>query len=338
MSYIIYKSDGSIFLTLADGQIDTANTSLTLVGKRVVNYGQYENSNLVKLLENFASQTAPPNAVAGQIWFDKTSSVLRLKVYNGTAWKSIPNLSISTSTPTLNYGDLWLDSDDDTLYMKATTTIIPIAGPNFNAPTATRLQTPRTINNVLFSGTASITISATLTNGLIFGSYLTGVSFNGSVSTTTNVDVGVVTQPTPSKIVARDNNGDIYFRVGYGTATSSRYADLAEKYLADSEYDVGTVVAIGGSKEVTACNIGDRPIGVVSENPGFMMNQDLENGTYIALKGRVPVKVLGTIKKGQRLVAAENGHARAVAESHLNVFAIAIEDNNGKNIIEALIL
>ena len=92
---------------------------------------------------------------------------------------------------------------------------------------------------------------------------------------------------------------------------------MAEKYLADTEYEVGTVVAIGGEKEVTAAKYGDRAIGVVSENPAFMMNKDLEGGTYIALKGRVPVKIIGAVQKGQRLVAANDGTAVA-AVPHAN--------------------
>jgi hypothetical protein len=125
----------------------------------------------------------------------------------------------------------------------------------------------------------------------------------------------------------------------YGTATSARYADLAEKYLADKEYEVGTVVVVGGEKEVTACSHGCRALGVVSANPAYMMNSELAGGTYIALKGRVPVKVYGTVNKGDRLVAADNGCA---IRAHLSteVFAIALETSNdaGVKTIEAVVL
>ncbi len=138
-------------------------------------------------------------------------------------------------------------------------------------------------------------------------------------------------------------SGNVY--VGgtvYGESTSAQYADLAEKYLADQEYPVGTVVAIGGEKEVTACQIGDRAIGTVSESPAFMMNRDLEGGTYIALKGRVPVRVQGEVRKGDRLVAGENGHAvRATIEQYADVFAVALGQTvqgPSSQIIEALVL
>jgi hypothetical protein len=125
-----------------------------------------------------------------------------------------------------------------------------------------------------------------------------------------------------------------------GTATAARYADLAEKYLADAEYEVGTVVAVGGEKEVTASSIGQRALGVVSSNPAFMMNKDLEGGTYIALKGRVPVKVVGEIVKGDQLVAGVNGVAMAHTLDSAYVFAIALESSKdtGIKLIEAVVL
>jgi hypothetical protein len=148
------------------------------------------------------------------------------------------------------------------------------------------------------------------------------------------------TTQTANTIVARDVNADITTRIFIGTATSAQYADLAEKYLADAEYEIGTVIAVGGEKEVTASSHGDRALGVVSENPAYMMNSELEGGTYIALKGRVPVKVMGVVRKGQRLIAANGGYA-VVAGSYANdVFAIALENNNdtGAKLVEAVVL
>ena len=147
------------------------------------------------------------------------------------------------------------------------------------------------------------------------------------------------TTATANTIAARDASGDIYASLFQGTATAARYADLAEKYLADQEYEVGTVVVVGGTAEVTASSYGELAIGVVSANPAFMMNKDLEGGTYIALKGRVPVKVTGAVKKGDRLVAGDWGCAQ-VAADRLDVFAISLEssDDAGVKLIEAVVL
>ena len=147
------------------------------------------------------------------------------------------------------------------------------------------------------------------------------------------------TTKTANTIAARDSSGNLLANTFDGTATAAQYADLAEKYLADQEYEVGTVVVVGGEAEVTASSYGELAIGVVSENPAFMMNKDLEGGIYIALKGRVPVKVSGKVKKGDRFVAGNNGVAQ-VATDRLDVFAISLEssDDAGIKLIEAVVL
>lgn len=141
-------------------------------------------------------------------------------------------------------------------------------------------------------------------------------------------------------IAARDEFGDITTRYFRGTATAAQYADLAEKYLADKEYEVGTVVVVGGEAEVTASTWGQRALGVVSANPAYMMNSELEGGTYIALKGRVPVKVVGSVRKGDRLIATADGCATAGVPHSNDVFAIALETNadTAVKVIEAVVL
>jgi hypothetical protein len=148
------------------------------------------------------------------------------------------------------------------------------------------------------------------------------------------------TTAASNTIAARDGSGNLTANLFQGTATAAQYADLAEKYLTDAEYESGTVVCVGGEKEVTASSWGKRAIGVVSTNPAFMMNKDLEGGTYIALKGRVPVKVIGRIKKGDELIAANDGCASFAVPHATGVFAVALEssDDNGIKIIEALVL
>jgi hypothetical protein len=143
-------------------------------------------------------------------------------------------------------------------------------------------------------------------------------------------------------IVSRDSSANISANLFQGTATAAQYADLAEKYLADAEYEVGTVVMVGGEKEVTACASLNRALGVVSEKPAFMMNKDLVGGTYIALKGRVPVKVWGKCNKGDPMVAFKNGTASVSAtdDPDWTVFAIALEDSDddGIKFVECVIL
>jgi len=170
-------------------------------------------------------------------------------------------------------------------------------------------------------------------------------SFNGPATQSDSLNVGgtyrtAAVAATANTVAIRDASGNLAANIFNGTATSAQYADLAEKYLPDAEYSVGTVVSVGGSKEITASSTGDRAIGVISENPAFMMNKDLEGGVYVALKGRVPVKVAGTVIKGQRLVAANDGTAVISAAHNSNVFAIALETNadTGIKLVECVIL
>jgi hypothetical protein len=130
------------------------------------------------------------------------------------------------------------------------------------------------------------------------------------------------------------------YDVVHARALQAIYADLAEKYVTDQEYEVGTVVAIGGTQEVTAAINGDRAIGAVSANPAYLMNAG-GAGQMIALKGRVAVKVQGPISKGDKLVPAQDmaGHASTADNSNHNYFAIALDNNSSDiGVIEALIL
>lgn len=115
-----------------------------------------------------------------------------------------------------------------------------------------------------------------------------------------------------------------------GVATSAQFADLAERYESDKEYSVGTILKIGGSKEVTLCGAGDEPFGVISSKPGLMLNSNAGNDNthpFIALVGKTPCRVIGKVEKGDKIVVADNGIGRAKKESD-NLVSIgkALED------------
>lgn len=110
----------------------------------------------------------------------------------------------------------------------------------------------------------------------------------------------------------------------HGTATSAQYADLAEYYSSDADYEPGTVLKLGGEAEVTQTTLAFCPevFGVVSTEPAYLMNSKLE-GTRVAvaMAGRVPVKVIGQVKKGQRLLASEEpGVARAPTDYEMQEY------------------
>lgn len=115
MSYQINKTDGTVVATVADGQIDTLSTDLTLIGKNYSGFGESLNENFVKLLENFANTTQPTHPIKGQIWFD--SSELKLKVYSGSEFIPVSSATISGTQPTtLGVGDLWFNNVNEQLF------------------------------------------------------------------------------------------------------------------------------------------------------------------------------------------------------------------------------
>jgi hypothetical protein len=133
---------------------------------------------------------------------------------------------------------------------------------------------------------------------------------------------------------------NMYATTFNGTATVAQYADLAEKYTSDAEYAPGTVVMFGGEAEVTVASAGSTAVaGIVSTDPAFLMNGDLEGGVEVALRGRVPCKVSGAVSKGDLMVAGDNGVA--VADNGANPSAVvgrAIEANEGgEGVIEVVV-
>lgn len=136
----------------------------------------------------------------------------------------------------------------------------------------------------------------------------------------------------------------------HGTATTAEYADLAELYTSDEAYEPGTVVKIGGEYEVTQTTIEHCPevFGIVSTNPAYLMNSAAEGTTVpVALEGRVPCKVIGEVRKGQRLIASnEPGIARALStyekEIGMDWFrvvgrAIESKDTLGVGLVEVVV-
>ena len=129
-----------------------------------------------------------------------------------------------------------------------------------------------------------------------------------------DVAVDATTTNTANKVVARDASGDFAAGTITATATQAQYADLAENYLGDADYEPGTVLILGGSAEVTQSTSRNTPAiaGVVTTNPAHLMNEGLEGDhvVAVALRGRIPCKVKGPVRKGDVLIASDTpGHA-----------------------------
>jgi hypothetical protein len=151
---------------------------------------------------------------------------------------------------------------------------------------------------------------------------------------TGNVNIGGNIMPT-ANATANIGSATLSFNTIFAKATSAQYADLAEKYVADASYAPGTVVVFGGTAEVTVnATDADRKVaGVVSTNPSYIMNAGLEaeHVATVALTGRVPCLVTGSVKKGDMMVAAGLGRARAEADPQVGaVIGKALEDFDGE--------
>jgi hypothetical protein len=153
------------------------------------------------------------------------------------------------------------------------------------------------ITGILVDNTGNLDLQTTATNGNI------NLITNG----TGNVTTGANIMPT-GNATANIGSATLSFNTIFAKATSAQYADLAEMYCADSEYTPGTVLDFGGTEEVTITtqSHSTQIAGIVSTNPSYLMNSTLDcaNAVEVALVGRVPCHVVGTIAKGDRLVAS----------------------------------
>lgn len=499
MPYNLKYFDGRAFITLADGVVDQqASSSLYLIGKDVTSYGTIQNDNFLWLLENFAGTVEPVNKVQGQIWFDKTSSILKPKVYDGAEWRTFSTIAASsTSATNATVGDLWYDTSKDQLFIKNTLSNYTLVGPEAVPGFGKTKFVSRTVKDLTEESHACIVMYA---DGAVLGAisndefyvstadelYIAGIEFIGrgfnfvsgatvssddvylraeanetitgrwtfssingigigtstvyssesgnltlqsvgrsvvveanelrpSGSTVTlgttsnkfakvyasefnagssvssanltgkfiltasskiepgtdgsinmgaanarfatvftkglnaggtseegiitgnwkldtgstldvsdgifvssdasmaNLDVGVV---TAGKVITRFITAGSTATTGliegdWSLTTGSKlravYADIAEKYATDAQYEPGTVVMFGGDKEVTIANLPSttKVAGIVTTEPAQILNTNLEDAVAIALVGRVPCKVVGTIFKGDMLVVSD---------------------------------
>ena len=171
----------------------------------------------------------------------------------------------------------------------------------------------------------------------------TALFVNGSTAT---VGVNGITN-LGANAVGNIGSASSYFNTVFATATTALYADVAERFAADEEYEAGTVVELGGSAEITRSEheLSENVFGVISTRAAYLMNAGAgTDSTHppIAMTGRVPVRVTGSICKGDRLVAAGNGLARAAKAGEataFNVIGRSLESKESENlgVIEAIV-
>jgi hypothetical protein len=280
-----------------------ASTATTLETARAINGTSFDGS---------AAITVPANIATSA-----TASAFKVPFANTTVSTTGNYALLQDSTATFTY-------NPSTNTLVAGTFSGALSG---NATTATTLETARTIGGVSFNGGANINLPGVNAAGnqSTSGTAAIATTVTLVATNTTNAAhyITFVDAATGNENVRTDTNltYNPSTNVLTTTATAARYSDIAERYEADEELGFGTVVTIGGSKEITSVDseLSDTVFGVISKQPAYMMNSDAgsdETHPFVAVAGRTPVKVIGAITKGQRIVSSSTrGVARAVTES-----------------------
>ena len=204
-----------------------------------------------------------------------------------------------------------------------------------NGTTEANITTPSGNININVGGTSNVAVFST--GGQVLRGSLT-VNQDGAFTAILN---------GAGNAVGNIGSSSSYFNRVFATSTTALYADVAERFAADEVMEPGTVVELGGDKEITRSRkpLSENVFGVISARAAFLMNGGAgEDATHppVAMTGRVPVKVRGRVQKGDRLVSAGEGIARAAAPGEataFNVIGRALEhhEHDGFGEIEAIV-
>ena len=191
-------------------------------------------------------------------------------------------------------------------------------------------------SNVTIAANSNVSISVTGTSNVVIISN-TGANVSGTLSVSDQITNANITTGANTTVGNLTGN----WILTAGSRLQATYADLAEYYEADQHYEPGTVLQFGGDKEVTVAEDGTNKVaGVVSTDPAYVMNMKCkgEHIVALALQGRVPTKVRGTISKGDMLVSGGDGYARPSSAPHMGtVIGKSLENFTGEGIIEVAV-
>ena len=281
MAYSINRTDGTVVATITDGTVDNT-TSVQLFGKSFSGFGEGLNENLVKLLENSASTSAPTAPLKGELWMDTANS--QLKVYDGSSFKPTGGAKSQSTAPTSpGAGDLWHDSDDDQLYVY-TGSAFQLVGPVYTAGqtlSGWKIETlgssgGNKVVSSMYAGntrvcilsketfTPSVTQSgfASIKAGLTLNSTL-GAVFEGTNTQASNIDVSG-TSNTSSTVIAGGN----FLR-----------ADAADTTTGALTIDADGGIIVGGSQELSVTVASNNvTIAQTSEDKDIIFTVN-DNGT-----------------------------------------------------------
>jgi hypothetical protein len=312
-----------------------------------------------------ASTTAPSGSisVAGDLWYDSTNA--QLNVYTGSSWLLVGPQSSSgqgitgaiaatiTDTSATNHVVLELYTANTIVGMvskDATFTPGTSVGGGWGVQAIAPGITLSTsiANTTYFQGNAINSLSL---GGLPANAYITSSgnisSFVGAITVNTGGGASTAIINGAGNGISNIGSSSSYFNTIFARATSAQYADVAERFAADAEMPAGTVVELGGSAEITLSNneLSENVFGVISTQAAYLMNSGAgTDATHppVAMTGRVPVRTIGIVHKGDRLVSAGNGLARSAVAGEataFNVIGRALQDKLDTDVgtVEAIV-
>ena len=347
MAYTINKTDGTVVATITDGTVDNS-TTLSLFGKSFSGFGEALNENLVKLLENAASTSAPTAPLKGELWFDTSTN--QIKVYDGTSFKPTGGAKSSTSLPTSpSAGDLWLDATNDQVFVYTGDSRShqindewELLGPAFTASqteSGWKIETLASsggnkVVSSMFAGATRVAIlsketftpSATQTGfasikaGLTLNSTL-GAVFEGSSTEASSIDVSS-TSNTSGTVIAGGN----FLR-----------ADANDTTTGALTVDNDTGVIVGGAQELTiSVSSNDVTLAQTSQDKDlkFTVNDGGSTKTPIQLVGSTGgITLTGDVSiTGNLNITGEYNSSVSNVSTYDDAF---IKVNSGNNEVDA---
>lgn len=325
------NSIGKVVARDSNGDFSAGTITANLIGNVTGNISSLGTSTFNRVEANeFVGATLSGNA-------NTATRLETARTINGVAFDGTENITVRASAETLTGIYLASTVTSSNLNSVGLLSNLSVNNPGITVGTTTTLDIKVATGGVPTIETSAnvfkfITSAGTVDYLSPAQSLMLGGEEEGSIVPQTTMNLGISTKRW-SKAYAN------YF---VGIATSAQYADLAEKYVSDKDYEPGTILEFGGDFEVTeASSETPKVAGIVSTNPAYLMNSEC-SGDYVvsvALQGRVPCKVTGKVSKGDMLVSAGKGYAKSSKNPSIGtVIGKALCDFDGDfGVIEAVV-